>query len=316
VRQGYGLPRDSEDEGPGRGRPPMPLMPVAWTAEIVRLLFPIPLGFGRKVLFTSRSSAPVLVLVHSGSKEFPATMRGWVDLWTTVTPLVKPGNLQMGIERVRYARTTARATPFRNAEAVLGALVFSGGHEYGDILQTGAVVDLRMAADDIVLTGVADGSTAYSVPGRRLIEIEASGPGAVTSGGFVATVGHGFVGDLTDRFVAERMTDRFGKTTITTVIRMATETGELFLRSMIDTPEAAQVALSPLRALVRGRASGATGAVPAPTVEPLNASPASLATAGDGADDLVSRLERLARLRESSALSEDEYLVAKSKLLS
>jgi putative oligomerization/nucleic acid binding protein len=171
-----------------------------------------------------------------------------------------------------------------------------------------------MAADDIVLTSVTDGSTAYSVPGRRLVEIEASGPGSVTTGGFAATAGHGLVGDLLDRAGAEWMTDRFGTTTITTVVRIATDTSELFLRSMIDTPETAQVALSPLRALARGRASGAVGAVPVPTIEALG--PASRATPGDDADDLVSLLERLAKLRDSGALSESEYLVAKSKLLS
>jgi hypothetical protein len=44
----------------------------------------------------------------------------------------------------------------------------------------------------------------------------------------------------------------------------------------------------------------------------------STAPAGsaDEPDDLVSRLERLSRLHDSGALSDDEYLLAKTKLLS
>ena len=36
----------------------------------------------------------------------------------------------------------------------------------------------------------------------------------------------------------------------------------------------------------------------------------------DEPDDLVSRLERLSRVHDSGALSDDEYLLAKTKLLS
>jgi len=331
LHEGYGHPRG--DYIPGASRPTIPPMPVAWTPEIVRSMLPIRFGLGRQVALAKRPTGPVLILVQAGAKEFPATPQGWVDLWTTVASTVKPARLQAGLTTVTWAKAQAVATPFRNAEAtldaetrahlVLGGLVFLGGHGYDDGLPTGAVVDLRMVADGIVLTNVSDGSVAWSVAGRQLLEIEASGPGAVTSGGFTATVGHGLVGDLGDRFAAQWMTDRFGKTTIVTFVRIETDSSELFLRSMTDAPGEAQVALSPLRALARqGRAPGTPGAGAASTADagsggptPLTAPLATGPIGGDSADDLVSHLERLARLRDSGALSESEYQLAKTKLL-
>jgi hypothetical protein len=302
-------------------------MPVGWTPEIIRSLFPIVFSIGRRITFFAGSRSPSLqLLLPGGPKSFPATVQGWVDLWTTVASTVKPSVVPAGPNHVDRVRRSAVATPFRDAEAalaaeinaplVLGGVVFRGGHGFGEELRVGAVVDIRMAADAILLTSVIDGSTTYAVPAYRLVEVEASGPGAVTSGGFVATVGHGLVGDLTDRYASEWMTDRFGKTTITTLIRLETDSGELFFRSMTDTPENAQVALSPLRALTRSGPGGAAGARSPLGMSSAAGGSAALAGSADEPDDLVSRLERLSRLHDSGALSDDEYLLAKTKLLS
>ncbi len=58
---------------------------------------------------------------------------------------------------------------------------------------------------------------------------------------------------------------------------------------------------------------------PPPTVpddRQLNGSPASAGPAAEPHDDLVSRLERLAALRDSGALTHDEFGIAKQRLLS
>lgn len=248
MRQGYGMPRDAGHKSSGTNPVTIPPMPVGWTPEIIRSLFPIVFSIGRRITFFAGSRSPSLqLLLPGGPKSFPATVQGWVDLWTTVASTVKPSVVPAGPNHVDRVRRSAVATPFRDAEAalaaeinaplVLGGVVFRGGHGFGEELRVGAVVDIRMAADAILLTSVIDGSTTYSVPAYRLVEVEASGPGAVTSGGFVATVGHGLVGDLTDRYASEWMTDRFGKTTISTLIRLETDSGELFFRSLTDTPK-------------------------------------------------------------------------------
>ncbi len=341
MRDGYGHPRS--EYTPGTDRPTIPPMPVAWTPEIVRSMFPIRFGLGKTITFAQRPVTPGLFLQHQGVKEFPATIQGWIDLWTTAASTMKPDRYQGGLTNVIWVKSAAAATPFRNAEAtlaaeakgrlVLGGLVFLGGHAFGDDLTTGAVVDMRMPAHDIVCTSVSDGSVCWSLGRRQLLEIEASGPGAVTTGGYTATVGHGLLGDLGDRYAAQWMTDRFGRTTTVTFVRIETDSSELFFRSMTDTPDATQVALSPLRALARQRRpagappgdaaqvaggafdlSGSTGEAD-PVHAPL-AEAASSGLPGSGAGgDLVSRLERLAQLRDSGALSETEYQLAKTKVL-
>ncbi len=135
----------------------IPPMPVAWTPEVVRILFPIPLALGRKVTFVRALPEPVLVLMHAGERIFPSTPKGWVDLWTTIGQTTKPEAVKMAVLQVRNSMRWAEATPFRDALAVLEAersarlvlegLVFLGGHDYGSRLRPGTVVDLRMTAD-------------------------------------------------------------------------------------------------------------------------------------------------------------------------
>jgi len=325
VRQGYGLPRDGQPSPPAT----IPPMPVAWTPEVVRALFPIRIGLGQVIaLSRSRTGAMLSILRSSQPKDFPATVQGWVDLWTTMAATTKPEKLRLAHDIVDNAKRAVRSTPFRDAEAALKAdalgrvvlpgLVFLGGHGYGDAIKPGAVVDLRSSDDSIMFTSVTDAAVSWSIEGYSVLEIEASGPGATTAGAFLATSGHGLVGDLMEQASAQWMTDRFGTKTIVTLIRLETDSSELFLRSVMDTPESAQIALSPLRALGRARAPGtalAAGASEAPTAAPADGR-LSAAAADGGADDLVSRLERLARLRDSGALSEVEYQLAKAKILS
>ncbi len=323
MRQGYGLPRQGQDV-----RPTIPPMPVGWTQEAVRLLFPIRLGVGRKVIFRKDTRPPGLLLLRGQAQppeSFAGTPQGWVDLWTMVPTIAKGPAVKSALDEVGFARRSALATPFRDAKAalesdqhstlVLGGLVVVGGTGFGDAVKTGAVVDLRLAAETVVLTDVRNGDELYSVPGEQLIEAEASGPGQVTSGGFGVTVGHGLVGDLVEQASAKWMSDRYGTTTITTSIRIQTDSSELFLRSFTVAPDIAQVALSPLRRIApRAQPDGRAGAVPAPPLSP--GVPAGTATPTGASDDLISQLERLARLRESGALSDDEYALAKGKLLS
>jgi hypothetical protein len=184
-------------------------MPVAWTDEVRRTLFPIRLGIGRDVTLWQNRDGAVLSSRGPAPKEFPATAQGWIDLWTSLAATTKPEKLHYALVAVNSAKSNMRSTPFRNAEAALQAeaqgrlvlpgLVFLGGHAYGEVLRTGAVVDLRVSVDDVVLTSVRDASVVWCIAGRRLVEIEASGPGSTTTGAFVVATGHGLVGDLMEQ---------------------------------------------------------------------------------------------------------------------
>lgn len=348
MRQGYRLPQTAgQSTTNGYTIPPMP---VAWTPEVVRILFPIPLALGRKVTFVRALPEPVLVLMHAGERNFPSTAKGWVDLWTTIGQTTKPEAVKMAVLQVRNAMRWAEATPFRDAVAgleaerrarlVIDGLVFVGGHDYGGKLWPGTVVDLRMTADAVVLTDVTDGSAAYSFPVSQLRELEAIDPAAVMNDGLGGTAENGGSGELWDQATAEWMTESSGKSSIMALVRIVTRTSELLLRSMTAAPDAAHIALHPLRRrLARERASQITslsegaqttgGKSARPAGRETSASRSSVAGAAaapadeqagapaeDDADDFVSHLERLARLRDSGALSEYEYLLAKTKLLS
>jgi len=326
MREGYGLSRGADD--PKMAAVRIPPMPVAWTSEVVRELFPVRIGIGRDVDLIRRPSGVALYLRGPQSKMFPATVQGWIDLWRTMAGTTKPDKLQYCRVQVYSAKRAMTSTPFRDAEAalvaealgrlVLPGLIFLGGHDYGEAMQPDDVVDMRASPHDLVLTSIDTAAALWSVAARRVVEVEASGPGATTAGAFVATTGHGLAGDLLDRYSAQWMTDRFGKKTVATLIRLETDASELFLRSVTETPESAQVALSAVRALARGRpprgdseTAGPGGTESSPTGAPV----ASLAGAGATPDDLVSALERLARLRSAGALTETEYELAKAKLL-
>jgi hypothetical protein len=365
LRQAYRLPPTSgQSTTNGYTIPPMP---VAWTPEVVRILFPIPLALGRKVTFVRALPEPVLVLMHAGERNFPSTAKGWVDLWTTIGQTTKPEAVKMALLQVRNAMRWAEATPFRDALAgleaerrarlVLDGLVFLGGHDYGGKLWPDTVVDLRMTADSVVLTDVTDGSAAYSFPVSELRELEAIDPAAVMNDGLDPAAEGGAPGELRDQATAEWMTESSGKSSIMALVRIVTQTSELLLRSMTAAPDAAHIALHPLRRrLARERASAVTappddgpdgsrtragdaprpagrqapqpagrqaprpaGRRPSTARSPAAGAPAEVPAAGPAeadADDFVSHLERLARLRDSGALSEYEYLLAKTKLLS
>jgi hypothetical protein len=334
LRQGHGLP--PIDRQSGTNGFTIPPMPVAWTPEVVRILFPIPLALGRKVTFVRALPEPVLVLIHAGERTFPSTAKGWVDLWTTIGQTTRPEAVKMAVLQVRNAMRWAENTPFRDALAGLEAeakarlvfdgLVFLGGHDYGTLLRPGAVVDLRMTADAVVLTDVTDGSRAHTFPVSQLRELEAIDPATVMNDGLATPSRNGSSGGLPDQATAVWMTESAGKSSIMALVRIVTDTSELLLRSMTAAPDAAQVALAPLR---RRLARNAIVAVAPPATHrpaatrksdasapPPAPAPAHAGPAADGDDDFVSRLERLAHLRDSGALSDYEYLVAKTKLLS
>jgi hypothetical protein len=195
-------------------------------------------------------------------------------------------------------------------------------------------VDLRQMQAGIALTGAADGTLMLTLPAGKLLSAEASGPGK-TGGPFVATAGHGLMGDLMDLQSAEWLNGRYG--TIRTLVRIQATTCELFLTTGSSLPEAAQVALSPVRAMAPSSTAAVTP--PASLLDGLTGTPAAAMSPGPAAgpaaltrettfppgsgltggpgedDDLVSRLERLAKLRETGAITQFEFQAAKDKLL-
>jgi hypothetical protein len=313
----------------------IPGMPLTMTPKAVRGLLPARFGRGVRLYLFAEDGKPRLALTDSkgGQVQYlAATPAGWVEAWEKAAAWARPAGYQRALEM--YIQTTSmRRTPLRSAQIavqldaqmplVLGGLMFLGGHGGGDLLQAGVIVDLRRRPSGIVLADVGDGTVRYELAAAELTGAEAGGPGQVTTGGFVATVGHGLGGDLLNQAAASRMNEAFGRSEVRTNVRITGEACELFFRSATDLPEDAQIALSAVRAM----ASGQTLSLPADSGPSLPAAVTFAVPGGDapalgpagaedaGGGDLVATLERLARLRESGALTELEFRAAKGKLL-
>jgi hypothetical protein len=303
-------------------RPDIPAMPLVLMPEPMRGLLPLRFGRGVRLEFHRYSGQSRLdVADPSGGRfeRFTATPAGWIGAWETAAAWSRPTGFRRAVE-IYTQRCDARRTPLRSAQTavrldgqlplVLAGLIFLGGHGGGEFLQPAMVVDLRTRPSGLVLVDIIDGTERFTLADTDLTGAEASGPGQVTSGGFVATVGHGLLGDLMDQTAAARMTERFGRTEIHTTVRITGTDCELFFRSTQDLPEEAQVALAAIRARVCGLAADWVPVRPAPDdAVPENA-------VDDVGDDLVTKLERLARLRDSGALTDVEFQAAKDRLLS
>lgn len=298
-------------------------MPVVWTQETVRALSPVRLGRGVHLGFELRGGGLNLVLSDARvgrAERFPGTPTGWISAWARAAEWSRPNAFAKGLEYWLQALSLVRS-PKRRADIIaeldeqmppiLYGLAFLGGHGYGDQLKPQALVDLRRTSAAIALTDVVGGTVALSVQAGQLTSAEASGPGKTTTGAFQATVGHGFLGDLIDQGVAEWMTDRYATSQIRTTVRICATTCELFLLSVTDLPERAQVALSAVRAMVPVSAgqNQQPGLLAGITAVP------SLTAAPSPEVDLVTKLERLAKLRDSGALTQFEFQAAKDKLL-
>jgi hypothetical protein len=323
-------------------RPDIPAMPLVLMPEAMRGLLPLRFGRGVRLEFHRYSGQSRLdVADPSGGRfeRFTATPAGWIEAWETAAAWTRQTGFRRAVE-IYTQRCGARSTPLRSAQTavrldglmplVLAGLIFLGGHGSGELLQPGIAVDLRKRPSGLVLVDVVDGTERFALADADLTGAEASGPGQVTSGGFVATVGHGLMGNLIDQAAAARMTERFGRTEIHTNVRITGTDCELFFRSTQDLPEQAQVALAAIRARVCGLAADWVPARPAPVspvpqdAVPEDAAPEDAAredavpedAVDDVGDDLVTKLERLARLRDSGALTDVEFQAAKDRLLS
>jgi Short C-terminal domain len=286
----------------------------------------LPVWFGMSVRLDSSGPAGSGLLTLSDSKggrvsKFPGTPAGWIEAWQTVAQWARPGPYRRGLDAYRQncrltrqplRSATAAARLEESAPLVLSGLAFLGGRGGGEQLTEGTVVDLRRGPASVSVYAAADAALLVELAAAVLTGAEASGPGPVTTGGFVTATGSGLFGDLRDRAAAQWMTDHFGRTKMNTTVRLTGTSCELFFRSLGDPPEAAQVALSAVRALIAdsapARPPGLAGANLL-TAVPSSDPPVS------AAENLVAQLERLARLHQSGALTDQEFQTAKTRLL-
>lgn len=142
----------------------------------------------------------------------------------------------------------------------------------------------------------SESRVAITIAFERVTGVETGGPGVTASGGGFAGGGFGVAGFVLGAAAAavlNRVTTRYS---VQTVLRISTLDGELNLVTDEITPDALDIELAPVRVGARAAAR------PNPVSEP-------------GGDDVLDRLERLAKLREQGALSQQEFDIQKQRVL-
>jgi hypothetical protein len=138
----------------------------------------------------------------------------------------------------------------------------------------------------------ARGYVFASIPYGELIGIEVGGPGAQQSGGGFIGGGFGVDGFLAGAAAATALNALTTRTTVTTLIRVHGEQGEITVVHDRLDPDQVDIALAPVRQVLRSR---------------------ERATAPAGG--LAQELAQLAQLHVSGALTAEEFRVAKEHLL-
>ena len=306
------------------GEPPtVPAMPVEWKPDTVRTMSPARFAMKARLemFMQGNNLRPGLVLTSSGSAErFPATPAGWVDAWTRAAAVAGPAAYAKGLASWT-ARTEGWLGVTRDAAViaeldarmppVLYAVTFAGGHGCGDLLEVGVAVDVRTASGRITLTASTRGAVLLTIPAAELTGAEASEIGG-SGGSFGVAAGLNPVSNLIREDAAEWLNNRSTKDR--TLVRIQTTASEVFLTSKWYSPHDAQIALSAVRALAPAASQPAASHAGGGMLSGLTA-PVTPAIAGPDDADLVTKLERLAKLRDSGALTQFEFQAAKDKLL-
>jgi hypothetical protein len=260
-------------------------MPLEWRQYEVRAMSPA--RFGMKVrleMFTQGRDLKPGLTVSSGGKfeRFPATPAGWVDAWTLAATVAGPTAFAKGLASWSR-RTYGYLGATRDAAAI-------------------AELDARIAPLLYAVMFVGGHGCEEQLSPGALVDLRLDTAGialtASSDGTTLMTIS------------AKELTG----------VRIQSTASEVFLTSKSYSPQDAQIALSGIRVLAQAQPDKAASqpgsdrphAPAEPAVEP--AVPASVAPVPDEAD-LIAKLERLAKLYESGALTLFEFQAAKDKLL-
>ena len=133
----------------------------------------------------------------------------------------------------------------------------------------------------------------YTINFNEVVNVEVGGPGSTTAGGGFAGGGFGVQGFLVGAAAAAVLNLLTTRTTTKTIVRIDTQDSEVFLLIDSKEPEEMRIMLSPLFVRVTGRKK----------FDP------------EYSNSIVAQLVQLNSLKDSGAVSEDEYERVKASLL-
>jgi hypothetical protein len=179
--------------------------------------------------------------------------------------------------------------------ARLASLTLVGGYEFRG-LAPGAMHSLTFS--DMAVEISAASGPRVTVPYDGLLVLGTEGPGAVTTGGGFLGGGFGLKGAAEGILAASVLNALTRRTTVEAYLEVQDSDSYWIFMSESQTPAQLERMLKPVRARMR---------VPHGRPAARSDEPSSV--------DLVDQLERLAALRTAGALSDEQFEVAKSKLL-
>jgi len=136
------------------------------------------------------------------------------------------------------------------------------------------------------------GSDLLTIDYDDVATFEIVGPGRVKSGGGFVGGGFGLVGAAEGLIVASVLNALTTRTSVTTIIHLATAEGEIIFHNGDEAPAALRITLSPIAGRLAGRGASASRV----------------------ASDPVTRLKQLKELRDEGLLTPEEFEAARARV--
>lgn len=229
---------------------------------------------------------------------------GWAEAWQTMRakyPSLAEAVVQQVHRSVEPQRHAVEAEDEWRREldragtlAVVTGCTLLGGHGLDVGLTPGTECTLTFTGEGLLVHQPYDHIVLLRSPYATAAVLELSGPGRERKTAGVFGGGFGVTGALEGMVAATVLNTLTSRTTIKTIIRYQAEALEAFFHCSSETPQELRVRLSKVLSLI---------------------SPPRSSSYGGGSPSVADELTKLAALRDSGVLTDEEFAVQKARLL-
>jgi hypothetical protein len=167
-----------------------------------------------------------------------------------------------------------------------------GGHGWAPPERT--IVGLGVTDEHLVISDAEATTIIRSLPWNQVYGLDTTGPGAVTTNAGIIGGGFGVWGAIKGIAAAEVINRVTSRTTVNSFVAIQGEGGGTVLHTSYFTPDQLRIMFSPAYGSLAKRLTG---------------------TPRSGTADAIEQLERLVKLKEAGALSDEEFEAMRRRLL-
>jgi hypothetical protein len=234
--------------------------------------------------------------------KFPLTEEGWDETWQLMA--TQYPDLAQAVATKALANQDSHRAAKANQEAkdeldslhpfaTVTDCTLLGGHGYDPTLQPGLPCVLHFTDEGLWVRATTSWIPLMRVPYTDAKALEFSGPGEVKKGGKFFGGGFGVVGAVEGMIAASVLNALTSQSSIQTIIRFEATEFEAFFFHSQTTPDKLRISLS----------------------QAVSRTARTVAASATVASDPIADLERLARLHDQGALSDEEFAALKAKLI-